>query len=186
MDDIPAESVISQELGPGERLLWSGFPKRGIYLRMQDAFLIPFSLMWGGFAIFWEYSVISHGAPWFFDVWGIPFVLVGIYLIAGRFYFDALSREKTFYGVTNQRLVIISGVFSRKTNSTNLRTLTDISLTSKKDGSGNISFGPLSGVFPRYFTNPLAFWQGGASSGFETIPNAKAVYDLIHQAQTES
>ena len=37
------DSVLSAELGPGERLVWSGKPRGGIRLRAQDAFLIPFS-----------------------------------------------------------------------------------------------------------------------------------------------
>lgn len=174
---------LELQLAPDERLLWSGQPRQGLLLRTADAFLIPFSLLWGGFAIFWEASVIATDAPFFFKLWGIPFVLVGLYIIAGRFFVDAKQRSKTYYGVTNERVIIVSGLLSRKIKSLNLRTLTDVSLDEKSDGSGTITFGA---------TNPMSRWSGGMSwpgwgqqftPSFELIREAKKVYDIIRSAQ---
>ncbi len=175
-------SAIEQELSQGERLLWSGQPRRGIRLRPADAFVIPFSILWCGFAVFWEASVITKGAPFFFMLWGIPFVLAGLYFVFGRFFVDARTRECTSYGVTSERIIIVSGLFSRRTKSLALRTLSDISITERSDGSGTITFGP---------TLPVGRWvpAGWPGAGqytppaFDMIERAKEVYDLIRQTQ---
>ena len=43
-----SQDLIRGELGKGEKLLWAGRPRQGVVLRAADAFLIPFSIMWGG------------------------------------------------------------------------------------------------------------------------------------------
>lgn len=176
-------SVIRQELGPQEQLLWSGRPRQGLALRPSDALMIPFSLLWGGFAVFWEVMVINSGGPLFMKLWGIPFVLVGLYIIVGRFFVDAWQRGKTTYGVTSERVMIISNSFGRKVKSLNLRTLSDITLAQKSDGSGTITFGA---------ADQSSWWNAGGWGGrrgrpappsFEMIQDAKKVYDIIREAQ---
>jgi hypothetical protein len=144
--------------------------------------MIPFSLLWCGFAIFWETSVIARGAPFFFMLWGIPFVLVGLYIVFGRFIVDAQTRERTFYGVTSERIIIVSGLFSRQTKSLQLRTLSDISLTERADESGTITFGP---QHPMTRSIPSG-WPGAgqyAAPAFDMIERAKETYEIIRQAQ---
>jgi hypothetical protein len=58
-----AEKIVSSELSTGEALVWSGHPRTGIRLSGPDLFLIPFSLVWCGFAMFWEKSVLRMGTP---------------------------------------------------------------------------------------------------------------------------
>lgn len=177
-------SEIERELSSGEKLLWSGQPAQGFRLRPSDAFLIPFSLVWCAFAIFWEASVFSSKAPIFFKLWGVPFVLVGLYFVAGRFFVDVKARTRTFYGVTNDRIIIIGGLFSRQTKSLQLRTLSDISLVERRDGSGTITFGS---QYPFVRQMPSG-WPGAsqyAPPAFEMIERAKETYELIRRAQKE-
>ena len=96
MNGTPLESYLD----PSERLLWSGQPKQGLRLQASDAMMIPFSLMWGGFAIVWEAMALGIFAThtpnpqhpheqifaWIFPLWGVPFVIVGLYMIFGRFF----------------------------------------------------------------------------------------------------
>ena len=176
-------SPIERELSSGERLLWSGQPRGGIRLRGSDVFVIPFSILWCRFAIFWESMVVRQGAPAFMMFWGIPFILVGLYFVFGRFFVDALSRAKTFYGVTNERVIIITGLFSREVKSLNLRTLTDVSLSERNDGSGTIFFGT---VYPMGRWMPAGSWPGAgryAPPAFDMVDQAKRVYETIRQAQ---
>jgi Bacterial PH domain len=176
------ESRVAREIGVGERLLWSGRPRQGLMLRPGDALLIPFSLLWGGFAIFWEGAVFKMNAPFFFRLWGIPFVLVGLYLIVGRFFADARQRDRTLYAITNERVIIISGLFKEAVQSLNLKTLSDISLSEQRDGSGTVSLGPSS----PYAWFASSGWPGGRqylAPALEGIPDARSVYETIRQAQ---
>ena len=69
--------------------------------------MIPFSLLWGGFAVFWEVTAYSNSAPPFFLLFGGAFVLVGFYFVVGSFFWDSATRESTFYGLTNERVLIL-------------------------------------------------------------------------------
>src|SRR6266849_6180659 len=93
-----ATTALRRELGANEALLWSGQPRQGIVVRGYDIFLIPFSLLWGGFLIFFEYSILSGNGPSFGLLLGIPFSLIPLYVIFGRFIVDATQRRRTYYG----------------------------------------------------------------------------------------
>jgi hypothetical protein len=186
--------AIEQELSSSERLVWSGQPRGGIRLRASDAFIIPFGLLWCGFAIFWEVMALTATAKGAgpiaiaFPLFGVPFVVIGLYLVFGRFIVDSRIRERTFYGLTSERIIVVSGLFSRRTKSLNLRTLSDISLTERPDGSGTITFGPAHPFGQWFFGEwfPSGSWPGAgqfAAPAFDMIDRAKEVYHLIRQTQ---
>jgi hypothetical protein len=186
MWDITENNVLQTVLGKSEHLIWSGRPKQGLMLRSSDALLIPFSLLWCGFALFWEGGVISSGAPFFFMLWGIPFVLMGLYITVGRFFVDAYIRQKTYYGLTKERVIIVSGLFQQSVKSLPLSTLADVTLSNRMDGRGTITFGPDGAIrgIPSLFTN--SSWPNSrrpAPPAFEAIPDAQMVYDFIRDAQ---
>jgi hypothetical protein len=173
--------LISKELQRDEKLLWTGRPAQGVMFKANDLFMVPFSFMWGGFAVFWEYSVFTSDAPIFFRLWGIPFVAIGLYMIFGRFFFEAKKRAETIYGLTDKRAIIISGLFSKKTTSINLKNIPEVQVTQKPDGSGTIILGANS---------PMQFFQGSGWPGsysappsFEGIKDVQLVKSYIHQYQ---
>ena len=174
------------ELNPGESIIWSGQPQQGLMLRPSDALMIPFSILWGGFAIFWEFGVTSSGAPLFFMFWGIPFVLIGLYMIFGRFFYDSAQRSKTFYALTNRRAIILSGVFNQNIKSLDIKRLPEINMSTNGDGKGTITFGA---------SHPMAWMYSGSgfpnmgryniAPSFEMIDDARTVYQHIKRLQTE-
>lgn len=172
-------SVVQTDLNPGERLLWTGQPRRGIVLRPSDAIQIPFSLFWCGFAIFWEVSVVFGGAPIFMAFFGIPFVLIGLYMLVGRFFVDAFRRRSVIYALTDQRIMVYSGVSVRELKSLNLTALPGLQLSERRDGSGTILF--MDGLAGR-----LASWSVSSGSqslpAFEGIENVRMVFNLAQDA----
>ena len=182
MTELPEE--IRGAMAPGARALWWGRPRQGVVLRGWDVFTIPFSLVWCGFAIFWEAVVVTSGkAPGFFVLWGMPFVAIGLYMVAGRFFADALQRRKTYYALTTERVLIVSGVFSRTIKSLSLNTLSDVTLTEGRSGKGTITFGPQS-PFGSMFGG-LSSWPGAPAQSprFDSIDDARTVYEQIRRAQ---
>jgi len=172
-------SIVKRELESREQLLWAGQPRKGLALRASDAMMIPFSLLWGGGVISAEYSAIRspRGGSGF---GGILFVSIGLYMIIGRFFVDSWKRDKTYYGVTDQRIIIVSNLFGRKLKSLNIRTLLDVTLGQKSDDSGTITFNSLE--------NEKHWWNRSRRGGpelpsFEMIQEAKKVYEIIREAQ---
>ena len=186
MQTIP--DSIRRELSVAEQVHWFGQPRQGIVFRGTDAFVIPFSVLWCGFVIVWETMAIrAPNAPAIFALWGIPFVLVGIYFVVGRFFADAMLRTRIFYAVTNERVLIVSGLYNRKVKSLNLRTLADLSLSERNDGEGSISFGGGSQSGTAF--GGLAGWLGPGSQVapcFEFVANARSVFEIIRGAQRRS
>ena len=176
--------VFNDELNPNERIIWTGRPRQGFLLRPADALLIPFSLLWGGFACFWEGGVISSGAPFFFMIWGIPFILVGLYIIAGRFFVDMAQRGKTYYALTNERVIIISGLFNKNTKALKLNGLQEINIGTGRNGRGTITFGPSSPISWLYSGSGFPnMGRYNIAPSFEMIDDAGMVYRQIKSLQ---
>ena len=181
--NIEAQNAVTPHFNGGERILWTDRPRQGLLLRGVDAFMIPFSLVWTGFAVFWFLMASGSQGGKHFSLLGIPFILVGVYLIIGRFSLDSWQRSKTYYGLTDRRVIIISGITARSVKSLNLHSLPEISLTEHSNELGSITFGP-TGF--QHSWGKAAPWPGMnqyVSPVLEQIPDAKSVYDLIQRTQ---
>ena len=166
----------------GEKVVWSGQPKSGLIITPRDGLLIPFSLLWGGFAIFWEAMALSaRGAPVFFPLFGLVFVLVGLYLIVGRFFVDAWVRKSMSYALTDRRVLIVRGFPFVKLTAISLDRLPNCDLTQRTDGSGTIRFGDVASVFSR--AGGWGSWTPSMdpTPQFLRIENVRAVFDQIQR-----
>lgn len=185
MDGFEASQAFQPYLLTAERILWSGQPQQGLAVSGRDALLIPFSLMWGGFAIFWNAMVwfapfdSNAGASpdWFFKLWGLPFLVVGLYLIGGRFFHDAHIRKKLFYAVTDQRILTLRG---SKITSLDIHRLPRLELSEHRDATGTLAF-EANNTMSFGGMNGFSWWVPalGSAAQFFRIENPRSVYELI-------
>lgn len=144
--------------------------------------------MWGGFATFWEISVLSnHHArnTILFPVWGIPFVLIGLYLIIGRFFVRRWTLKNTSYAVTNRRVLAMTPSFrgGRRESAVWLQSYPQIDKRGGRNRRGTLFIGG-SGLGPRSLLPdpgwPTFFWNlRGSGVVFFDIDEPDHVYDLI-------
>ncbi len=170
---------------PGERLLWTGRPARYPVFDATDVALVPFSLLWCGFAVFWEYGALHGGAPAFFVLWGVPFILSGLYLVVGRLVVRALRLRSTRYVLTSRRLVESADRPRTWTTETYLRDLPPpVVRTRPSERIGSLAFGTFPGL-----TDTLAEaggnWRSLAPQRpvLREIEHPEQVRDLIAAAQ---
>lgn len=168
-------------LKKGETLEWVGQPRQGIRFRREDWIQIPLTLMFLGAVLYWEsialfytladWARFPHMQPFYllFSLYGMVFVVIGLYASIGRFLGDAYSRAHTTYGITNRRLVMYRDGFRPKTQSLDTTSLRNLQLEVRRGGYGTISIRLSS----RKTTLPV----------FEDISGVRAVYNLIQDSR---
>jgi hypothetical protein len=191
--ELEAQNRIAGELASGERLLWSGRPDSRRWFYAQDAVLVPFSLAWGSFAIFWEASVLSSrgaGGSVVNALWGVPFVAIGLYLIAGRLFARRWIRRHTLYALTDQRVISIGPSWPRgeRTTSVWLGSYPPVEKRPARGGQGTL----LIGSFPRAnrWLASEPGWPGSRSASanavvFADIADADEVYAKVRRQLSE-
>lgn len=128
-----------------ERILWEGAPPRGLNLASHDVTLVPFSLAWAGFALWFNVAAWMEKDNGFMRVWGAPFLVMGVYFVVGRFFADAWVRRRQRYFVTNRRVVVLRSGWRGGLTSLAIDWLPPIRIIERADGSGALRFG-----LPRY------------------------------------
>lgn len=73
-------------------------------------------------------------------VWGIPFLLVGNYMVWGRFLMDAWRKRRTYYALTSQRAFVLQEAWTWRIRVSYLK---DIALVEREGNEiGTIWLGP--------------------------------------------
>jgi hypothetical protein len=178
----PQASALEPHLVHDECVLWTGRPDPAKHFTKADAFAIPFSLMWGGFAIFWEAAALASG-PGFFAIFGLPFVAIGVYMIFGRFIYKARLKQRTLYAVTDRRVLQL--VKRRRGDVLDAAFIDAIPAVNRDvgaDGSGSVVFGGGSGWSGQWANTGAPMFASNnmpAPLAFYDIPDAARVADLV-------
>lgn len=186
LEDIAEK--FRHKLNPDEKLIWIGQPQQGIMLRIGDVLIIPCSIVWVYFEFSSQSSVFTIGNihP-IIVLLKILVVLLCLYATVGRFFYDMLQRQKTYYALTNARAIIITELLIPRIKSIYFKKLTEINISTKANGKGIITFGPVnpiynifagSGLPMRHVNTPLPY--------FEMIENVERVYQRIKELQREA
>jgi len=183
---VDPEAIIRGQLSPSEMLLWSGRPRQGIVFRAYDWFLIPSYLLWLAFFAIAFLNVITETPQPVAAAMGAVFVsgffLAGLLFGFGRFFVDRWLRARTVYGITSERVMIVSHWFQKKVKTICLDTLVDLTLTESAN-AGTITFGPLA---------PMSGWYaqaGWSSFGWQYVPlfelgeHTRQVYEIVRDAR---
>jgi hypothetical protein len=182
------QQIIKSEISSSEQLLWFGRPRQGLIFRSSDIWGIPLTLLYLCFLAALSHHLWSTASEEFIDLYIIVlagvFIIFGLYLVIGRFFVDLLQRKKISYGITNERIVIVSGVFSQETNFVNLEGLAEIDIVEDSNGFGTIIFGrdKMDDSYNKWL------WEEDRipvirAPKFRDIPNAKNVHEIIRNAQ---
>jgi hypothetical protein len=179
---MPDFNAFEGRLLPHESILWSGAPATGLLLTPRDGLLIPFSLVWCGFTVFWEASVLRSNAPPFMAVFGAAFVLVGAFLVFGRFLVDAWLRGATVYALTDRRVLILRTGPWPAFNALSLDRLPEAGLSEGAYGRGTIRFGPQLPMFSRGYGGFSAWTPAlDPTPQFLSIADARRVFEMIQE-----
>ena len=160
----------------GEQLLWAGRPDPAVWFSRSDWYLIPASLLWLGFVVFWNFGVRRSAAPAAFLVFGLIFLAVGLYFAVGRFLVKRQRKIRSEYALTRSRAI----VFDRRTVRDIPLAHTPIEISLSRDrGHLSVTFG--TGVGPARFG--MGFGFGGrapANSGLDLFPTSGSAgfYDV--------
>ena len=176
---------VNQFLGPDESVLWKGTPLKTHLIGKKDGYMIPFSIVWFSFAVFWEANVISgaiKNGTWIlspFALFGMAFVVLGLYITIGRFIHKRILRTKTTYVVTERRFFRhING----ETTILSFDSRPSMSVEYYKDGSGKIIFNSYQNTSSSKGFDWSA-WLGEEEYTIGPITDVNHVYQLIQSLE---
>lgn len=166
-------------LDRGEKLIWEGAPLPGMRFKPSDIFISLFGTFFFAFALFWTGMAMAvpsnmGGFDLLFPFFGLPFMVVGAYMMFGRFFWEAYVRGKTRYALTSKRAIVAQSAWRRTLKSYPI------------DADTRIEFQP-GDAATLYFAQETKRGRKGATytvkHGFEYIRNGDEVYRMMRQIQ---
>lgn len=173
-------------LSSDEQLLWIGRPCQSAKPHVSPFNLI-FSAFWLGFALFWTVTATAAGGA--FGFFGIPFVLIGVYLMYTMVLGQRVKLKKTVYMVTDRRAVIVSkNIQGMACYEYYFNRMSTVSLSRVKGSVGTICFERYDGYYDDgwrrgYRSKPVNY---ELQTSFVLIDNVQSVYRLISDQISEA
>lgn len=170
---------IQQELDSGEKILWTGTPDAGRSMKQGFAIWL-FAIPWTVFSVFWESSVFaltSHRedpTKWVMLLFGTPFIVVGLIMLAAPF-FARIKARNSLYVITDRRVLIAEfgkmlvfrsylpsdiGRISRSDLGNNK---SDLSFLRHIDSEGSVSYDGFTGISDARTAEALIYQLKGKS-----------------------
>lgn len=137
METMNGFDFIRPYLVNNEYILWKGKPEKGNIFSRRDIITTLFGIAWLSFSLFWEFTVLKSSGSIFFAFFGIPFVCIGIYLVLGKHLQTVLLRNKTFYVITNKKILVKRG---NRISMYDAKDLPPMDVEIHKNGNGTIYF----------------------------------------------
>jgi hypothetical protein len=103
---VGAPDAITRRLARGEKLIWWDRPDPSRFAKRELNFGTLFGIFFFCFAIFWMMQASKAPGPFF--LFGIPFVVMGIWMVTTplRAYWNA---GRTAFALTDRRALIMTG-----------------------------------------------------------------------------
>jgi len=181
------KELLNNELLKDEQILWCGQPETSILFSKADIFLVPFSLLWGGMAFFGigstllKHNLKGNQALPFLPA--IIFLVVACYITFGRFILKAYKKKRTYYFVTNKRVITLTDMCNRTIQAEFIDRTPSINKTVNSQGVGTVSFGNSNPAMAMYGNTGMDFfgsYYGPSSPIFYDIKDANRVYDMVN------
>ena len=176
-------------LQQGETILWQGQPERGIVWRDALSPLGLFGVVFTGFSLFWMGAAASmlRDGPGFpftlFTLFGLPFLMVGLFMMGGHVVLDAYVRATTWYTLTDRTAFVAREAFGKRTLES--YPIAEMDRLELADGvPGDVIFGMAHNAYPkrvakqRRSRNRLVTGTT-VQLGFRRIAEARKVWRLL-------
>lgn len=149
---LPAE--LAPVVADGERVLWTGRAGR-VGPGAHGIFGGCFGLVFGGFALFWIVMAAGLGGAFrggltsgnpgaigasIFPLFGVPFFLVGAYIVYTYLFAEPRKRGSGVYAVTDRRLLFIRTHPRMTVKEIPLSPHLRVEQTLDRDGGGTLAF----------------------------------------------
>ena len=193
MPDSLAAEKIQLELFPGEKLLWSDRPTQGIRFRRSDAWALGIGILFLMLLVLLLLFTLGMiPIPSYVEgnsqenprvacgFWCILLLPLVAFLCGGGLYLNARLRRHLFYGITNERILIVRDLRGGRHSliSMRLQDVPHMSLTTESDETGSLFFAVGSSASSQS--------AGSYTSAIRFVPDVRKVYALIRSLQRAS